>query len=114
VTSFEEIQRRVQEKLKDRDEGEWIMGRGWDQEILPEKKWPTKELLDAVAPNNPVSLSRICGHCTLVNSYVLRISGITKDTPNPPGGVIVKDLVTGEPTGIGKWESSKNCLMLVS
>jgi len=100
VTSLEEIQRRVQEKLMDKNEGEWILGRGWDQEILPGKKWPTKELLDAVAPNNPVSLSRICGHCTLVNSYVLRISGITKTTPNPPGGIIVKDPVTGEPTGI--------------
>jgi len=100
VASFDEIQRRVQEKVKDKNEGEWISGRGWDQEILPEKKWPSKELIDGVAPNNPVALSRICGHCTLVNSYVLRISGITKDTPDPPGGVIVKDPSTGEPTGI--------------
>jgi predicted amidohydrolase YtcJ len=100
VTSFDEIQRRVQEKIEDKNDGEWISGRGWDQEILPGKKWPTKELIDEVAPNSPVTLSRICGHCTLVNSYVLRISGITKDTPNPPGGVIVKDPNTGEPTGI--------------
>jgi len=100
VTSFDEIQRRVKEKVKYKNEGEWISGRGWDQEILPGKKWPTKELIDEVAPNNPVTLSRICGHCTLVNSYVLRISGITKDTPNPPRGVIVKDPGTGEPTGI--------------
>ena len=100
VTSFDEIQRRVKEKVDERKEGEWISGRGWDQEILPGKKWPTKELIDAVAPNNPVVLERICGHCALVNSYVLRISGITKDTPTPSGGVIVKDPATGEPTGI--------------
>ncbi|HDZ26996.1 MAG TPA: amidohydrolase, partial [Candidatus Aminicenantes bacterium] len=100
VTSFDEIQRRVREKIKDKKDGEWIKGRGWDQEILPGKKWPTKELIDEVATNNPVVLSRICGHCILVNSYALRISGITKDTPNPPGGVIVKDPDTGEPTGI--------------
>jgi len=100
VTSFGEIQERVRDKVKSKNEGEWISGRGWDQEILPGKRWPTKELLDEVAPNNPVDLSRICGHCTLVNSYVLRISGITKDTPNPPGGIIVKDSGTGEPTGI--------------
>jgi predicted amidohydrolase YtcJ len=100
VVSLDEIQRRVQEKIEDKKEGEWISGRGWDQEILPGKKWPTKELIDEIAPDNPVTLSRICGHCTLVNSYVLRISGITKDTPNPPGGVIVKDPGTGEPTGI--------------
>ncbi|HDZ38575.1 MAG TPA: hypothetical protein ENH62_09865, partial [Marinobacter sp.] len=73
VTSVGEIQRRVKEKVKYKNEGEWISGRGWDQEILPGKKWPTKELIDEVAPNNPVTLSRICGHCTLVNSYVLRI-----------------------------------------
>jgi len=100
VTSLGEIQGKVREKVQQKNEGEWISGRGWDQEILPGKKWPTKELIDEVAPNNPVTLSRICGHCTLVNSYVLRISGITKDTPNPPGGVIVKDPGTGEPTGI--------------
>ncbi len=105
VTSFDEIQRRVQEKIEDKNEGEWITGGGWDQEILPEKKWPTKELVDEVAPDNPVTLYRICGACTLVNSYVLRISGITKDTPNPPGGVIVKDPVTGEPTGILHWKA---------
>jgi predicted amidohydrolase YtcJ len=100
VTSFDEIQRRVKEKVDDSGDGEWIEGRGWDQEILPGKKWPTKELIDVVAPNNPVVLERICGHCTLVNSYVLRISGITKETPDPPGGVIIKDPGTGEPTGI--------------
>lgn len=100
VTSFDEIQRRVKEKVDDSEDGEWIEGRGWDQEILPEKKWPTKELIDSIAPNNPVVLERICGHCALVNSYVLRISGITKDTPNPPGGVIVKDPGTGDPSGI--------------
>jgi len=100
VTSFDEIQRRVKEKVDDSGDGEWIEGRGWDQEILPGKKWPTKELIDVVAPNNPVVLERICGHCTLVNSYVLRISGITKETPDPPLGVIIKDPGTGEPTGI--------------
>jgi len=100
VTSFDEIQRRVKEKVDESEEGEWIEGRGWDQEILPGKKWPTKELIDVVVPNNPVVLERICGHCALVNSDVLRISGITKETPDPPGGVIIKDPGTGEPTGI--------------
>jgi predicted amidohydrolase YtcJ len=105
VTTFDELQQRVRKKVKDKKEGEWITGGGWDQEILPGKKWPTKELLDEIAPHNPVELSRICGACTLVNSYVLRISGITKDTPNPPGGAIVKDPVTGEPTGILHWKA---------
>jgi hypothetical protein len=67
-----------------------------------DKQWPTKELIDPVSPNNPVALSRADGHSVLVNSYVLRQSGITKDTSDPPGGEIQKDKVTGEPTGIIK------------
>jgi predicted amidohydrolase YtcJ len=66
------------------------------------KKWPTKELIDKVSPDNPVVLSRADGHSVLTNSYVLRASGITKNTPDPFGGVIQKDPVTGEPTGIIK------------
>ncbi len=67
-----------------------------------DKKWPSKELLDKVAPDNPVILSRADGHSVLVNSYVLKKSGITKNTPDPFGGVIQKDPATGEPTGILK------------
>ncbi len=66
------------------------------------KQWPTKELIDSVSPDNPVVLSRADGHSSLVNSYVLRQSGITKETPDPPGGEIQRDKITGEPTGIIK------------
>jgi predicted amidohydrolase YtcJ len=72
-----------------------------------DKKWPTKELIDSVSPDNPVILSRADGHSLLVNSYVLKASGITKNTPDPFGGVIQKDPVTGEPTGIIK-ENAEN------
>jgi predicted amidohydrolase YtcJ len=77
--------------------------------MFTDKQWPTKELLDGVAPNNPVSLSRADGHSTLVNSFVLRASGITNDTPDPPGGEIQRDPVTGEATGIFK-ESAQGLL----
>jgi predicted amidohydrolase YtcJ len=70
--------------------------------MFTDREWPTKELLDEVAPDNPVVLSRADGHSSLVNSYVIRASGITADTPDPPGGEIQKDPVTGEPTGIFK------------
>ena len=102
VTALEEIQRRVKEKAKQIEDGEWIFGRGWDHEILPGKKWPQKELIDIAAPKNPVVLTRVDGHSCLVNSMVLNISGITKNTPDPSGGAIVKDKITGEPTGILK------------
>jgi predicted amidohydrolase YtcJ len=97
-----EIQQMVLDKVEHAKPGELIRGGGWEHETFPDKKWPTKEILDAVAPDNPVVLSRADGHSVWVNSYVINMSGITKDTPDPPNGTIVKDPVTGEPTGIFK------------
>ncbi len=82
--------------------GQIIRGGHWVHEMFVDKKWPTKELIDKVSPDNPVLLSRADGHSILVNSYVLRISGITRDTKAPFGGEIQRDPVTGEPTGILK------------
>lgn len=80
-------------------DGEWITGGGWNQEVWDIPEFPTKEDLDSVAPNNPVALKRTCGHATWVNSLALKLGEITKDTPNPQGGEILKD-ANGEPTGI--------------
>lgn len=102
ITDIKAIQQMVKERTAELKPGEWITGGGWEQERFPDKKWPTKEILDEVAPDHPVSLGRIDSHSTWVNSYVLKMSGITKDTKAPPGGEIVKDPVTGEPTGIIK------------
>jgi len=96
------ITRKVKEQVARSKPGELIKGGHWEHEMFTDKKWPTKELLDNVSPDNPVLLSRADGHSILVNSYVLKASGITKDTPNPFGGEIQKDPVTGEPTGIIK------------
>lgn len=96
------ITQKVKEQVAKSKPGELIKGGHWEHEMFTDKKWPTKELLDKVAPNNPVLLSRADGHSVLVNSYVLKASGITKDTPDPFGGEIQKDPVTGEPTGIIK------------
>ena len=82
--------------------GQVIRGGHWVHEMFTDKKWPTKELIDNVSPDNPVLLERADGHSILVNSYVLKASGITKDTQAPFGGEIQKDPVTGEPTGILK------------
>jgi len=103
------ITQRVKEKVANLRPGELIRGRGWDHERFPGQKWPTTAILDPVSPNNPVAINRMDGHSVLVNSYVLKHSGITKDTPDPFGGEIVKDPVTGEPTGIFK-ESAKRLL----
>ncbi|MCD6346958.1 MAG: amidohydrolase [Bacteroidales bacterium] len=109
ITDPNVITRRVAEKVKKTEPGVLIRGGHWEHEMFIDKKWPTKELLDDVAPENPVALSRADGHSVLVNSYVIKASGITKDTPDPFGGEIQKDPVTGEPTGIFK-ESAQRLL----
>jgi len=96
------ITERVKAQVAKSLPGELIRGGHWEHEMFIDRNWPTKELIDEVSPNNPVLLSRADGHSVLVNSYVLKKSGITKDTPDPFGGEIQKDPVTGEPTGILK------------
>jgi predicted amidohydrolase YtcJ len=97
-----EIAEKVKEQVAKSKPGELIRGGHWEHEMFITKKWPSKELIDIVSPENPVILSRADGHSVLVNSYVLRLSGITKESRNPYGGEIQKDPVTGEPTGILK------------
>jgi len=101
------IQKMIKERVAQAKPGELIEGRAWDHELFPDKKWPTKKILDEVAPNNPVVLSRTDGHSIWVNSYVLEAAGINRHTPNPPGGTIVRDPDSGEPTGILK-ETAEN------
>ena len=96
------ITEKVKAQVEKSKPGELIRGGHWEHEMFNDKKWPSKELLDKVAPNNPVVLSRADGHSVLVNSFVLKASGITRSTPDPFGGEIQKDPVTGEPTGILK------------
>jgi predicted amidohydrolase YtcJ len=96
------ITEKVREQVSKSKPGELIKGGHWEHEMFIDKKWPTKALLDKVSPSNPVVLSRTDGHSVLVNTFVLKASGITKDTPDPFGGEIQKDPATGEPTGILK------------
>ena len=96
------ITKKVKEQVARSQPGELIQGGHWEHEMFLDKKWPTKELIDNASPVNPVILSRADGHSVLVNSFVLKASGITKSTPDPFGGTIQKDSVTGEPTGILK------------
>jgi predicted amidohydrolase YtcJ len=102
ITDPKIIAERVREKVAKKKPGELIRGGHWDHEMFYNKQWPTKELIDPVSPANPVVLSRTDGHSVLVNSYVIKNSGITKDAPDPFGGEILRDPMTGEPTGIFK------------
>ena len=109
ITDPAVITEKVRAQVEKSKPGELIRGGHWEHEMFTTREWPTKELIDAVSPNNPVVLSRTDGHSVLVNSYVIRNSGITKNTPDPFGGEIVRDPVTGEPTGIFK-ETAMNIL----
>ncbi|MBW3571275.1 MAG: amidohydrolase [Gemmatimonadetes bacterium] len=106
TNSLAEIERRVAEAAAQAQPGEWILGRGWDHTRLPASElgpggWPTKEVLDRAAPNNPVFLSRVDGHTSWANAAAMRLAGIDRTTPNPPGGEVVRD-ARGEATGIFK------------
>jgi len=95
-----EFARRIGEHARRLPKGEWILGGTWDHEL-----WggtlPTHEWIDKLTPDNPVFVSRYDGHMALANSLALRLAGVTRETPTPPGGTIVKD-AQGNPTGLLK------------
>jgi len=101
VPSVEEMQKRVAAAVSKHKEGEWITGGGWDHTLWPEKRFPNRQQLDAVAPKNPVILTHISGHVAVANSLALKSAEINKTTPNPPGGEIEHNGL-GEPTGMLK------------
>lgn len=105
VTTIEELQKRVGDAVAQHKEGEWITGSGWDHTLWPEKKFPNKEQLDAVAPKNPVFLTHVSGHVAVANSLALQHGEIKTDTPNPPGGLIERD-EDGDPTGMLEEDSA--------
>lgn len=99
TTSADEICERVKERVRKSDSGLWIRGRGWDQNDWENKEFPNYSLLDKVAPENPVYLTRIDGHAAWVNKRALEIAGITRETPDPSGGRLIRDK-RGNPTGV--------------
>jgi len=98
AASAEEFARRITERAKMTPKGEWVMGGDWDETKWTPARMPTKESIDPATPDTPVFVSRYDGHMALANSVTLRMAGITAKTPDPPGGVIVRD-AQGNPTG---------------
>ena len=103
--SEEEFVRRIAEKARTLPPGRWMQGGDWDEEAWPSENLPTRWLIDSVTPRTPVFISRYDGHAVLANSLALQLAGISKETPNPAGGVIVRDPESGEPTGVLKDEA---------
>jgi len=100
VKSIKEILEKIREKAEKMSKGEWIRARNYNENKLLERRHITRWELDQVAPNNPVFVSKETGHLYVVNSKALELAGITKDTPDPPGGKIDRALKTGEATGL--------------
>lgn len=99
TTSYEEVIQRLQQMAKSLPEGEWITGRGWDQNDWTEQSFPTIAELDRAIPDHPVAVTRIDGHALLANSRALERAGIDASTPDPAGGAILRSS-DGEPTGV--------------
>ncbi len=78
----------------------WILGRGWNQELWPEKRYPTAAELDAVVPDRPVWLTRVDGHAGWANSKALAAAGVTAATRDPAGGKIERIAPAGKPAGV--------------
>lgn len=104
-TTYRELLDAVAAAVDRAEPGEWILGRGWHQEKWTDapsttvRGFPTHEELDAIAPDNPVSVRHASGHGRLVNSRALEAAGITAETPDPPGGEILH-LPDGTPSGM--------------
>jgi len=98
-TSIDDFLARLKARVDQAQPGEWVTGRGWIETHWTPRRFPTRQDLDRVAPNNPVYLTRADGHAGVGNSAALRIAGITGATTAPSGGDILKG-ARGEPTGM--------------
>jgi predicted amidohydrolase YtcJ len=97
--SYDEVIRRVVERLPGTAPGRWIQGRGWDQNKWGDTRFPTHEALSRATPNNPVALERIDGHAILANAAAMKAAGVTAATKDPTGGRLERT-AAGEPTGV--------------
>ncbi|MEG1809818.1 MAG: amidohydrolase family protein, partial [Oscillospiraceae bacterium] len=113
TVSFEDIAERIKTFINSNHvpAGEWIVAKGYDHNTLAEKRHPQRELLDLIAPENPLVLQHQSGHCGVLNSKALDLLGITPDTPAPSGGVI--GLENGLLTGYMEEDAYIQCIKRV-
>jgi predicted amidohydrolase YtcJ len=99
AASLEEVVARVRQAAATLPPGAWVLGFGWDQNLWPDKRFPTNRTLSAAVADRPVLLRRVDGHAALANARALATASITAATPDPPGGRIVRE-TSGRPTGV--------------
>jgi predicted amidohydrolase YtcJ len=98
-TSYEEVIDRVKTWSKNVKPGEWILGRGWDQNRWSSKDFPTHNALSLAFPNNPVVITRVDGHAMVANAKAMELAGVSAATTDPDGGRIIR-LSSGMPSGV--------------
>ncbi len=99
VDSYDEVIARVVARAAETPKGEWILGRGWDQNRWPAKTFPTHDQLSAAVPDHPVYLTRVDGHAGLANAAAMTVAQVTAATRAPSGGEIERD-ARGNPAGV--------------
>lgn len=99
VRSIEEIVAAFAERASQTPPGTWVRGRGYDDNVLAEHRHPTRWDLDRASTTHPLVLVHSSGHMLVANTRALELAGITRETPDPPGGHIARD-EHGEPTGL--------------
>ena len=99
TASYEAVIARVAARAKEIPKGEWIIGRGWDQNDWGDTRWPSHEALSRAVPDHPVYLERVDGHAALANAMAMQRAGLTRASKDPSGGQIVRD-ARGEPMGV--------------
>lgn len=100
VTSKDTMLEKIRERANTLTSGEWLIGRGWNENLFTDGSIPTIEELDYVAPHCPLFIPRVCGHAFLVNSKALEMSNYHTDMSIPEGGTVVLDEQTKKPTGL--------------
>ncbi|MBV8200939.1 MAG: amidohydrolase [Acidobacteria bacterium] len=99
AASYEEVVRRVRAAAAGLPPGAWIFGRGWDQNLWPDKRFPEHQALSRAVPDRPVWLARVDGHAALLNARAMAVLGIDAATRDPQGGRVLRD-AAGQPTGV--------------
>ncbi len=94
-----DIQKKLRQYASQNPGDGWILGRGWNYAMFVPETLPNKKYLDELFPDRPVFLEGYDGHTYWANSKALALAGITRETPDPPNGTIVRDPKTGEATG---------------
>ena len=106
VKNLADVRTKLAERVAHAAPGDWVNGKGWDEGKLTERRYIHAADIDAVSPNNPVRLTHTTGHYIVVNTAAMKLSNITKDTPDPPGGTIDR-YPDGSPTGVFKENATR-------